>query len=96
MKKTKYTPVKAKNKPGLGWYVMYGYNKDNQDQVGYLSFSSQAGNTYEIVPDLAQAKRFPSKDKKNKDFGTPKQWLDFFDNDPELDDWSFHLVKVKK
>ena len=96
MKKTKYTPVKAKNKPGLGWYVMYGYNKDNQDQVGYLSFSSQAGHTYNIVPDLAQAKRFPSKDKKNKDFGTPEQWLDFFDNDPELDDWSFHLVKVKK
>lgn len=72
-----------------------GYNKDNEDETGMLAFDSESRKPYKIVKDLNDALKFPSKNINNVEgFGTPEQWLDFFNSEPELEDWRFHLIKV--
>lgn len=40
--------------------------------------------------------KFPDKNIDNKNgFGTPEQWLEFFNTEPLLSDWKFHLIGVK-
>ena len=70
---------------------------DNTDETGFLSIdkSKTSSSTYKIVDDIQDAMKFPSKNfYSTKGFGTPKQWLEFFKGEPELEDWKFHLVKV--
>lgn len=57
--------------------------------------SSHARSYYKIVEDVDDALKFPSANIYGKeDFGTPKQWLEFFKGEDELSSWKFHLVKT--
>lgn len=79
-------------------YVMFGFNMNDDSQTGYVGFDMDpnAKKLCIVVDDLASARRFPEENtNKNPDFGTPEQWLDFFNHDPSYEDWKFHLVKVK-
>lgn len=71
-------------------YVLFGFNKHDEDDTGYFSIN------LDITSELCMAKRFPSKKRRGqKGFGTPKQWLDFINNDSELNKgFKFHLVPV--
>lgn len=72
-----------------------GYNKDNEDETGMLAFDNESKKSYKIVNDVKEALKFPSKNINSIDgFGTPEQWLDFFNKEPELENWKFHLIKV--
>lgn len=85
-----------KSRSKLAWYVMVGFNKENPDKVGCLAIDVSPGSksTYKIVG-LSEAKKFPSKNVNHvKGFGTPEQWLELFNSDPELEEWRFHLSKV--
>lgn len=74
-----------------------GFNKDNEDETGMLGLDLEAKKPYKIVHDVHEALKFPSKNINNvKGFGTPEQWLDFFNHEPELGRWKFHLIKVLK
>lgn len=43
-----------------------------------------------------EAMKFPSQNIYGvKGFGTPKQWLEFFKAESELEDWKFHLMKIR-
>lgn len=83
----KYTKAKKKKN---SIYVMFGFEKDNIDNVGYF------GNDGNIVSDLAEAKRFPSKKKiLQRGFAPPKKWLEFINNDDQLNHgFKFHLIAV--
>lgn len=75
---------------------MVGFNPSDIAQTGCLGIDEdpKAKTTYKIV-DRLEAKRFPSQNASHvKGFGTPQQWLEFFNSDPDLDGWKFHLVKV--
>lgn len=84
------------------WYVFRGFNKDDKEDVGFLSLKPnnskhELSKCYYIVEDLDDATRYPSINVTNKqDFGTPQQWLRFFKEEPELSHWKFHLLKVAK
>ena len=69
-------------------YVMFGYNKDDIDQVGYFS------EDLKITDDVDKAKVFKSENVDNlKGFGTPEQWLEFINSDDSLNQgYIFHLV----
>ena len=72
-----------------------GYNKDNEAETGMLAFDSDSKPFYKIVHDVKDAMKFPSENVVgSSSFGTPKQWLKFFNTEPELSRWRFHLVKV--
>ena len=78
--------------------MLYGFRLDNKDETGYLSInkSTNTKNVYNIVEDVEDAMKFPSENVYNlSGFGTPKQWSTFFKGESELEDWKFHLVKVK-
>lgn len=102
----KKTPLQkvdvSKPNDDLVWYVFRGFNKDDKDDVGFLSLKPynvkhELSRCYYIVEDLDDASRFPSKNIKNiEGFGTPQQWRKFFEDEPELRRWKFHLVKVAK
>ena len=83
-------------------YVFRGFNKNDKDDVGFLSLKQynvkhELSKCYYIVEDIDDASRFPSKNIKNiEGFGTPQQWLKFFEDEPELHQWKFHLLKVAK
>lgn len=74
------------------YYILFGYNKSDIDEVGYF------GKNGLITKVKQQAKIFPSKNiYKIKGFGSPKQWLDFINNDEQLNyGYKFHLVCVKQ
>jgi len=77
------------------WFALMGYNKDNEDETGMLAFDNESKKPYKIVNDVKEALKFPSKNINNiEGFGTPEQWLDFFNKEPELENWRFHLIKV--
>lgn len=72
-----------------------GFNKDNEDETGMLAFDNESKKPYKIVQDMHDALKFPSVNVNNvSGFGTPEQWLKFFNTEPELSSWKFHLVKV--
>lgn len=73
-----------------------GFNKDNEDETGMLGFDVESRNPYKIVHNVKDALKFPEKNITNKQgFGTPKQWLKFFNSEPTLEGWKFHLISVK-
>lgn len=69
-------------------YVLYGFNKDKEVDVGYF------GKGLVVVDDKEDAMVFPSKPKENqKGFGSPEQWLEFINSDDDLNHgYKFHLV----
>ena len=74
-----------------------GFNKNNEDETGMLGFDIESKNPYKIVHSIKDAMKFPSKNESNREgFGTPEQWLKFFNSEPLLKDWKFHLISVKK
>lgn len=82
-------------KTDVKWFALMGFNKDNEDETGMLAFDNDSKKPYKIVHDLKDALKFPSKNINKVDgFGTPEQWLDFFNKEPELSGWRFHLIKV--
>ena len=82
-------------KTAVKWFALMGYNKDNEDETGMLGIDLEAKKPYKIVHDMNEALKFPSENVNNvKGFGTPDQWLKFFNSEPDLDNWKFHLVKV--
>ena len=71
-------------------YVMYGYHLQNEDDTAYF------GERNKIVTEIEAARRFYSRPRKRqKGFGSPQQWLDFINSDPDLNQgYKFHLVSV--
>lgn len=99
-KKTQQLEVKSqlKTSPKASWYVLRAFKKDNKAETGFLSISKSKSSNglYEVVESLVDASEFPSLNVyKTKGFGTPKQWLDFFRDEPSLSEWDFHLVKLR-
>ena len=75
------------------WYVLYGFNKNEESKTGYLSFRQKPSFKYEVVDDIKLAKRFPADNyDKLDDFAPPEKWMKFFNQEHELSDWKFHLV----
>lgn len=73
-----------------------GFNKDNPDETGLLGFDPDIKNPYKIVHDIKDAMKFPDKNINSiQGFGTPEQWLKFFNSEPLLENWKFHLINVK-
>lgn len=98
-KNLKKTQTKTKKQPKVDWFVLRGFNVDNNDETGFLALdkSENAKNTYKIVDSQKDAMKFPSMNIYNKEgFGTPKQWLEFFKGEYELENWKFRLMKIKK
>lgn len=77
---------KANNKG----YVLYGFNLGNDEETAYF------GENNDLVPDLLDARVFRAKPKKGQiGFGTPLQWLEMINSDPDLNkNFKFHLVPV--
>ena len=74
-----------------------GYNKNDVDDTGMLALDEDphAKSSYKIVHAVKDALLFPSRNiYELKDFGTPKQWLSFFNGEPLLKDWKFKLISV--
>lgn len=99
-KKTQQLEVKSqlKTSPKASWYVLRAFKKDNKAETGFLSISKSKSSNglYEVVESLVDASEFPSLNVyKTKGFGTPKQWLEFFRDEPTLSAWDFHLVKLR-
>ena len=95
--------LKNQKKPDkVSWYALMGFDKTNEDNVGFLALNREdqsnkkCRKAYAIVHEISDALKFPSENVNGKDnFGTPEQWLNFFKNEHELSDWSFHLTKIK-
>ena len=95
MRKTKDTTKNIKKQTKM--FALMGYNKNNEDETGLLAFDNSLKNPYKIVDDIQDAMLFPEKNIDDKPgFGTPKQWLKFFNSEPLLENWKFHLISVKK
>lgn len=90
--------MKSKKNTATKWYVLMGYNKDDEDNTGMLSIDAETNNRniYKIVHDVKDAAKFPDKNVDNvSGFGTPEQWLKFFSSEPLLQSWKFHLMRIK-
>lgn len=79
-------------------FVLLGYNTDDVEKTGFLALNKKqkvfTGNLYTITSDIEEALRFPAENLNgSEDFGTPKQWLDFFNSENSLKKWKFHLLK---
>lgn len=85
--------MKRRQKDDARKFAMFGYMKSDPDIVGWLAFTdkSNTSRTYEIVQDVERARLFPDKPAKPGDVSAA-EWLEFFDRDPELADWKFHLA----
>lgn len=78
------------------WFVLMGFNKNDEDHTGFLSFDIDEKVSYKIVDNVKDALKFPEKNiTSKKGFGTPKQWLKFFNSEPMLNEWKFHLMQIK-
>ena len=89
--------LQAKTSPATKWYAMRCFKKDDKNDVGFLGISKSKKHAYKIVDDAEDALKFPSENVLSANgFGTPKQWLEFFKNEPELKDWKFHLVRTRR
>jgi len=88
----------------IKWCVLYGFNINDKDDVGYLALRSQDDlkqnprlGVYEVVKDEAMARKFPMENYDNlPGFAPPEKWLEFFKEEDELSDWRFHLVTKTK
>ena len=90
--------TQKENQKKIDWFMLMGYNKENQDETGFLAIdpASTGKHVYKKTKDRNEALKFPSENVYNVDsFGTPKQWLEFFKGEDELSNWEFHLVKTK-
>lgn len=81
---------KSPQTPPIHWYVLYGFNKEDIDKVGYFGYDNM------IVTDLSAARRFPDQNINNQSgFGTPLQWKELINADDEVNHgYKFHLVKT--
>ena len=72
------------------WYVLYGFNKEDIDKVGYF------GPNNKIVDELSAARKFPDQNVNNlSGFGTPQQWKELINSDVDVNHgYKFHLVKT--
>ena len=92
--------VETKTTPKVDWYVLMGFNKENDSETGFLAMNmgrtDYRQKAYKIVHDTRKALKFPSENIYGVNgFGTPKQWLEFFKGEDELSTWKFHLSKIK-
>lgn len=80
---------KAKPVEEVKWYVLFGFNKNDDTKTGYFKAPS------EIVDDINKASSFPTQNVLSVEgFGTPHQWLDFVNEDNGLNNgFQFHLVR---
>jgi len=80
--------------------VLYGFNKNNIDNVGFLALNDRRGpmqSSYKITHDINEALKFPKENiDGNPQFGTPAQWYQFFLKEPSLKNWQFHFVKLNQ
>lgn len=78
-------------------YVMFGFSRDDIDVVGYLGKRDEDGKeVFAVVDDMEDAVLFPEKNVENvKGFGTPQQWLEYWNSDETLN-FKFHLVKTNR
>lgn len=83
---------KAKKQEKVINYVMFGFNRDDIDDTGYLGKKCDMKSL--VVQDIHDALLFPDKNVTgSKGFGTPEQWLEFW-NTNEDNPYKFHLVKT--
>lgn len=98
-KTTSKKTVKSKTSiTDVKWYVLRGFKLENKDETGFLGINApkKSKNAYKIVDSHDEAMKFPSQNIYGvKGFGTPKQWLEFFKAESELEDWKFHLMKIR-
>ena len=95
MKKQTQKKKKQQKTNDVKWFVLRGFNKQDEDKVGFLALDDD-NHKYSIVDSISEALKLPSKNVNNvSSFGTPEQWFDFFKNDDALSDWKFHLMKIR-
>ncbi|MCQ2602714.1 MAG: hypothetical protein MJ193_02175 [Clostridia bacterium] len=83
-----HTATRRKSEPKH--FVLFGFNKDDVDQVGY--FTAECG----VARERKHAKVF-TVFRKSKKHGTPEQWCKFVNDDKTLNNgYEFHVVIVKK
>lgn len=72
--------------------VLFGFNKEDEDQVGYFAMD---GSRPFVTTEEALAKCFPLRKKRGQTgFGTPQQWCEFVNSDFHLCcGYKFHVVK---
>ena len=99
-KKTNKKIAKSKTPTtDVKWYVLCGFKLENKDETGFLGINApeKSKDIYKIVDSQDEAMKFPSQNIYGvKGFGTPKQWLEFFKGESELEDWKFHLMKIRR
>lgn len=87
---------KKRRKPKVKWFALMGFNVDNEDETGMLKLDDSSKTLYSITHDVKDALKFPSININNiKGFAKPEKWLKFFNSEPLLVNWKFHLISVK-
>ena len=82
---------KPSKKKRLKIAVLYGFNLQNKEEVGYF------GKNLDIVQERSDAKEFPIKGKKSEDFASPSKWCKFINDDSTLNHgYKFHIVNFYK
>ena len=76
----------------LKWYVLFGFNKNDIDSVGFYKSPDQ------VVEDSEDATWFPSENILSvQGYGTPAAWRDMINDDESLNSgYEFHLVKLNR
>lgn len=72
-KKSQLQPTDKSLSNDVVWFVMRGFNLDDKTNTGFLSLNTKPSHdVYDIVEDLSEALKFPSKNVYGIDgFGTP-------------------------
>lgn len=84
--------IKAEPDPA-GNYVLYGFEKANIGNTGFLAFDkSNPVTIYKIVDDIHDAAVFKSDGSKKSSKATPAAWCELINKD--FSSWMFHLVKT--
>jgi hypothetical protein len=91
-KQAKASYIKAEPDPA-GNYVLYGFEKANIGNTGFLAFDKSNPMTiYKIVDDIHDAAVFKSGSNKKSSKATPAAWCELINKD--FSSWMFHLVKT--
>lgn len=73
-------------------YVMFGYNKDDIYDVGYLKSTFD----FSVTDDIFEAKLFKNTASRTKrKSATPTDWLELL-NEDERNKYVFHLVATSR
>lgn len=83
--------MKKRKTNAIQYVVMFGYNRESTNTVGYLKIHQHGHGDmgiYSIVDDADDATRFVR--------GLQDNALDFMNSEDELSAWRFHFVDVAR